>query len=207
MFLAFTGLLVGLLAPMVGVGVGVFVVPILTVIFEFTSQQAVGTSVAVIIFTSLASTYAYSRQKRIDYKVGLASVVSTVPGAVLGAYLTTLVSSRMLGIFFAFFLIVVAVRMAIDLRIPLPRTSKASVRWHRRLVDSDGKTFEYDADVLLGSLLAFFGGVSSGLLGIGGGSFMVPILHMVANLPIHVTVATSMFTMIFTTAAGVQSEV
>jgi uncharacterized membrane protein YfcA len=202
-FLALMGVLVGLVASMVGVGGGVFIVPILSVIFDFTSQKAVGTSLAVIIFTSLASTYAYSRQKRIDYKVGLVSAVSTIPGAVLGAYLTNLISSNLLGIVFSVFLILVAVHMAVNMRIPWPKAAKASIRWHRRLVDSDGKVFEYDADILLGSLLAFFGGFSSGLLGIGGGSVMVPILHLVANLPMHVTVATSMFIMIFTSAAGV----
>jgi uncharacterized membrane protein YfcA len=203
MFLILLGVFVGIVASMMGIGGGVFIVPILSILFEFTSQQAVGTSLGVIIFTSLASTYAYSRQKRIDYKIGLAFSVSAVPGAMLGAYLTNFISSQMLGIIFGLFLIFVAIRMAVNLKIPFPKASKTFVRWHRRLVDSDGKVFEYDSNILLSSFLAFFGGFSSGFLGIGGGSLMVPILHLVANLPIHLTVATSMFIMIFSTAAGI----
>jgi uncharacterized membrane protein YfcA len=202
-FLILLGVLIGLVASMVGVGGGVFIVPILSILFEFTSQQAAGTSLGVIIFTSLASTYAYSRQKRIDYKIGLSFSVLAVPGAILGAYLTNFISSQMLGIIFGLFLIFVAIRMAVNLKIPLPKASKVSVRWHRKLVDSDGKVFEYDSNILLGSFLAFFGGFSSGFLGMGGGSVMVPILHLVTNLPIHLAVATSMFIMIFSTTAGI----
>lgn len=51
-------------------------------------------------------------------------------------------------------------------------------------------------------MLGFFGGLSSGFLGIGGGALMVPILHLTMNLPMHVTVATSMFIMVFTSISG-----
>jgi len=57
--------------------------------------------------------------------------------------------------------------------------------------------------VLLGVVLGFFGGLSSGLLGIGGGSLMVPIMVLAMGIPMHITVATSMFTMIFTSTSGV----
>jgi uncharacterized membrane protein YfcA len=51
-------------------------------------------------------------------------------------------------------------------------------------------------------MLAFFGGLSSGLLGIGGGALMVPILSFVGRLPMHITVATSMLMMIFASASA-----
>jgi len=204
-FLILLGFLVGIVSSMVGVGGGVFIVPALTLIFEseFTSQVAVGTSLAVIVFTSLASTLAYSRQKRIDYKIGLVSAVTTVPGASLGAYLTSFVSSDLLAIIFAFFLIFVALRMLFDFHLSFPSALKKGRRWRRVFLDSDGRLFEYEADILLAFALAFFGGLSSGFLGIGGGALVVPILHLAVNLPMHVAVATSMFIMIFTSISGV----
>jgi len=204
--LVFLGFFVGVVASMTGIGGGTFIVPALSIIYGFTSQEAVGTSLAVIVFTSLASTYAYSRQKRIDYKVGTVSAISTVPGAVLGAYLTTLVSSSLLAIIFSFFLIFVALSMLVNLHVPLPRLTVNMKSWHRKLTDSEGKRFEYDAKILSAFTLAFFGGLSSGLLGIGGGVLIVPILHLVAGVPIHLAVATSMFIMIFTTVAGVMTH-
>jgi len=38
----------------------------------------------------------YSRQKRIDYRVGLVLAIATIPGAFVGAYLTTVIESRLL---------------------------------------------------------------------------------------------------------------
>ncbi len=197
------GFLVGVIASMTGMGGGTFIVPALTLVYLFTSQEAVGTSLAVIVFTSLTSTYAYSRQKRVDYKMGAVLAVSTVPGAVLGAYMTTLISSSLLAIVFSVFLIVVAFSMLNTFHVPFPKIVKNSKNWHRVVMDAEGKKFEYDTNIVVTFILSFFGGLSSGLLGIGGGAVLVPILNIAAGIPIHITVATSMFIMIFTSVAGV----
>ena len=117
--------------------------------------------------------------------------------------MTTVIESRLLGLIFGFFLVFVALRMMVKFgfrRIGFPRISDS---WHRKIVDSDDKIFEYDINIGLGLALSFFGGFSSGLLGIGGGSVMVPIICLVMNIPMHVAVATSMFIMIFTSISGV----
>ncbi|RLI37282.1 sulfite exporter TauE/SafE family protein [Candidatus Bathyarchaeota archaeon] len=201
------GFFVGMVAAMAGIGGGVFIVPTLSLIFGFTSHNAVGTSLAVIVFTSLTSTFAYSRQRRIDYKIGLVSAIMTIPGALVGAYLTTLINERLLGVIFSIFLIFVALRMLLNLKMDMNVSHGFLPRkfglWHRRIIDSAGERFEYEANILLGFALSFFGGLSSGLLGIGGGAVMVPIMHLAMGMPIHITVATSMFIMVFTSISGV----
>lgn len=201
------GFIIGAVAAMTGMGGGAFIVPALTLIFGFTVHNAVGTSLAAIVFTSLASTYRYFKQRRLDYKVGLISAVATIPGALLGAYLTSFISSRLLGIIFSLFLLFVAFRMLFNFSLTGSRTFRAWKYWHCRIVDSDGNIFEYDANIILGSILSFFGGLSSGLLGIGGGSLIVPILNLVVCLPIHIAIATSMFVMIFTSISGVSTHI
>jgi hypothetical protein len=57
--------------------------------------------------------------------------------------------------------------------------------------------------MILGCFLSFFGGLASGLLGIGGGVLLVPIMTLTMGIPIHFATATSMFTMIFTSVSGV----
>ena len=198
--LPFLGFLIGIVASMVGVGGGVFIVPLLTLAYGFSPSEAVGTSLATIIFTSLASTANYSRQKRIYYKTGLILALTTVPGAFLGAYLTSIIEERLLGLIFGIFLFFVALRMI--LRLNFSRSEKEKSADHA-LVRSEGLLFKSRANFLSGVMLSFFGGLSSGLLGIGGGSLLVPIMVMVMNMPMHITVATSMFTMIFTSTSGV----
>ncbi|MDH5267209.1 MAG: sulfite exporter TauE/SafE family protein [Candidatus Bathyarchaeota archaeon] len=198
---------VGIIAAMIGVGGGVFIVPVLCLIFNIEPRVAFGTSLATIIFTSLSSTMNYSRQKRIDYRVGLVLGAATIPGAFIGAYLTSVIESRLLGLIFGFFLVFVALRMTTKFgffKFGFPRKRDS---WHRMIVGSDGNIFEYDINIGLGLALSFFGGLSSGLLGIGGGSVMVPIMCLVMNMPMHVAVATSMFIMIFTSISGVVTHI
>jgi len=194
------GFLIGTVASMVGVGGGVFIVPLLTLVYEFSPPEAVGTSLATIIFTSLASTANYSRQKRIYYKTGLILALTTVPGAFLGAYLTSIIEERLLGLIFGVFIFFVALRMIFKLSFSRTKHSDTEKRTH--VVDSESSLFESRTKILLGVMLSFFGGLSSGLLGIGGGSLLVPIMLLAMNMPMHITVATSMFTMIFTSISG-----
>lgn len=198
--------LVGIIAAMIGIGGGVFIVPFLTLVSDFSPQQSVGTSLVMILFTSLSSTVTYTRLRRVDFIVGLILALSTIPGAFLGAYLTTLVTARLLGLVFGIFLIFVASRMAFLPNSYEPRLLKERGSWHRKIIDSDGNIFEYDINVSLGLVLSFLGGLSSGFLGIGGGAVVVPILHITMNLPMHVAVATSMFIMIFTSISGVATH-
>lgn len=194
------GFLIGTIAAMVGVGGGVFIVPLLTLLYLFSPSEAVGTSLATIVFTSLASTANYARQKRIYYKTGLILAITTVPGAILGAHITSIIDEQLLGLIFGGFLFFIALRMILKLSFS---KNKHSDTEKSNPVDSESSLFKSKKRVLSGVVLGFFAGLSSGLLGIGGGSLMVPIMVLAMGMPMHITVATSMFTMIFTSTSGV----
>lgn len=210
-FLPILALLIGIIAAMLGIGGGVFVVPALQLLplsIEFSPQMAAGTSLAMIVFKALSSTSGYARQKRIDYKIGLLLATVTIPGALVGAYLTSIFSAELLILIFALFLLYVASRMIFTYRLGGDKLAGyAKTGWHRELTDSDGTVFQYISNMKLGIPLSFFAGVSSGLLGIGGGALMVPILHFALAFPMHLAVATSVFTMIFTSISGVASHI
>jgi len=198
---------------MLGIGGGVFVVPALqllplSMVGGFSPQLAAGTSLVVIVFKALSSSSGYARQKRIDYKVGLLIAATSIPGALAGAYLTTFLAKELLILIFALFLLYVASRMIFSFSLSGSKLLGVSKNgWYRRLVDSDGNVFEYVANMKLGMPLGFLAGVSSGLLGIGGGALMVPILHFALSFPMHIAVATSVFTMIFTSISGAATHV
>lgn len=193
------GFLIAIIASLTGIGGGIFIVPVLTLLYEFVPANAVGTSLTTIIFTAVASTLSYARQKRIYWRTGLVLAVTTAPGAYMGAWLTTQLEPRQLGLIFGFFLIAVAVYIIVDLN-NLRRSKSQSKRSTER---SDSNLVRSGRTIVIGAGLSFFGGLASGLLGIGGGLLVVPIMTFAMGMSIHLATATSMFTMIFTSLSGV----
>jgi uncharacterized membrane protein YfcA len=218
LLLGLLGVFSGFLGGLLGVGGGVIVVPILILVFGFESRIAVGTSSMMVLFTALSGTGAYFRQKRIDWKTGILAAVTTVPGAAIGAYLTKFFSSGSLAIIFGLTLFVMAtIMIRRTLRGPnnqstgntvkVPQQSGSRAGWKRRIVDTAGNVFDYSARLNPGLPLLFFGGLASGFLGIGGGLVVVPILDGIVGLPIHLAVATSRLTMIFTSFSSVSTHI
>ena len=203
-------LLIGIVSAMTGIGGGSLMVPLMVLLLDIPAHEAVGTSLTTIILTAISSSLAYSRQRRIDYKVAALMTIGTVPGSVVGAYITKYISPGGLIGLFGGFLLIVAIRMiysgARGGRAPRRRPVRAG-SWHRKIVDSSGEVFEYNANARLGAPLATSGGLVSGFLGVGGGVLMVPILTLVVGLPIHLAVAASMFIMIFTSSFGATTHI
>lgn len=181
---------------MTGVGGGIFIVPILTFFCGFVVNNATGTSLTTIIFTAIASAINYAKQKRIYYKTGLILIITTAPGAYLGAWVAEIMKERLLGLVFGVFLVLVATRMLISVVRRRTQDKTGTAITDEELVKS-GKI------IVIGAGLSFFGGFASGLLGIGGGTLIVPIMMLAMGMPIHLATATSMFTMIFTSISGV----
>lgn len=173
--------------------------PVLTLLYEFVPANAAGTSLTVIVFTAVAAALNYARQRRIYWRTGLVLAVVTMPGAYLGAWLTTQLQPRDLGLIFGFFLLVVGVYMIMDLS-NVRRSKNQGEELKRR---SDSELVSSGKTIAVGAGLSFFGGLASGLLGIGGGLLVVPILTFAMGMSIHLATATSMFTMIFTSISGV----
>jgi len=202
--LALMAAAVGCVAAMVGVGGGFLVVPMLVLVWGISAQQAAGTSLLMIVFTSLSSTVAYSRQKRIDYSLGIVLAAGTVPGALLGAYVTSYVKSEMLSGLLGLFLLGVSVWMLMSRELPDRRPDLS--HGIRVKVDAHGHVFEYSPANLMGLPASFAAGLTSGVFGIGGGTLVVPLLRLGLGVPMHIASPTSMFMMIFTSIAGVTTH-
>ena len=72
---------------MIGVGGGILMTPALT-FMGLTPANIVSTSLIAVASTSASSTVEYSKQKRIDYKLGLKMATLSIPGAIIGAFLS-----------------------------------------------------------------------------------------------------------------------
>ena len=197
LILAIFAIGVGILSSMIGIGGGVLNTPMLLIFFAFTEQEAPATALVGGLFVSIAATIGYWKQKPrpVIPKIGLILAVLTVPGSLFGVYLRTLITAPyVLRLIFGISLFPLALKMLF-----------AKARGKGDLVTelANWNMSQITRKQMITSLLgAFIGGISAGLLGLGGGAVVVPVLSVLMGLPMHAAVATSMFTMMFTTSAG-----
>ena len=207
------GVVVGAYGTLVGAGGGFVVVPILLLVYHATPQQAIGTSLVVVFFNALSGTAAYIRQKRVDYQTGWRFAVATVPGSIIGAYLSSFFTSRFFDGLFGVLLIVLAVFLNLrpDASRARPQTMGEGTplpphQVRRDIVDADGGRFVYVFNLRRGVVLSFFVGFLSSILGIGGGIVHVPAMVYFFSFPAHVATATSHFVLVITALTGAASH-
>ncbi|UCE11527.1 MAG: sulfite exporter TauE/SafE family protein [Candidatus Thorarchaeota archaeon] len=188
---------VGIISAMVGIGGGILNTPLLIIVFLLPAQQASATALVAALFIAVAGTWAYGRQKPspIITKVGLLLAVTTAPGSIIGVGLRELITDDyLLRLVFGVSLFPVALKMLFA-----KQKGRGDLASELAAFDVSDVSRERMASALLG---AFIGGVAAGLLGIGGGAIVVPVLNILVGLPMHAAAATSIFTMIFTAGAG-----
>lgn len=171
---------IGLLSALLGIGGGSFMVPLLVLGgFVGETKLAVGTSIAAVAFTSLASSAGYLRDGQVEVRLGLTLAPLTVVGGYLGAVASDVLPEAVLAGAFGVFLVYPGVKMTLGRDLP-----------ERRVEDVDDRVL-YPLVFLFGAVVGF----ASGLFGIGGGSLMVPALTLGLGLPMTRAVATSLFAM------------
>ncbi len=156
------GAVAGATAGLLGLGGGVIIVPALFLLFsaqglpsEQVMHMAIGTSLATIIFTSLASIYTHHQQQGVEWLRVRQLLPGILLGVVVGSLIADQLDSHSLRLFFGFFELFVAAQILFSL-IPKSQRTVHS-RWAYSI--AGGVT-----------------GAVSALLGIGGGSLMVPFL-------------------------------
>ncbi|MDO7908181.1 sulfite exporter TauE/SafE family protein [Paenibacillus sp. JX-17] len=204
-FLILVGLFASLCGTVVGLGGGFIMVPFLALVYPMPVYQIVGTSMAVLAISSISSTAAFIKQKRIDYKSGVAFALAMVPGSVLGAITSSGISSRGFFIALGIFLFL----MALFLLMKPKEGAKGGLlrpTVTRTLVDAAGQRFTYSFNIQTGIGIGLIVGFISSLFGIGGGSIMVPTMVMLLSFPPHIAVATSALSILISALAGTISH-
>ncbi|MHB8646425.1 MAG: sulfite exporter TauE/SafE family protein [Thermomicrobiales bacterium] len=209
---AVVGVGVGAYGTLVGAGGGFVIVPIfLFFISGIKPAEAAGTSLSIVFFNALSGTASYVRQGRVDFWTGTRFALATVPGAIVGAYLSNLFSSRPFYIVFGLFLILIACFLSIR---PDPRQADGESHvpaealhlrrgWVARTVtDRSGETFSYIYSMWNGLALSFVVGFLSSILGIGGGIIHVPALVFLFGFPAHIATATSHYILVISSLVG-----
>jgi uncharacterized membrane protein YfcA len=193
-------ILAGFLAAIAGLGGGFLYVPILVLLFGLDPISAVGTSLVVIICSTLTASISYFRQGRIFFRSALFMILPSSICAILGASLTAVLTGVVVALLFSVVVGILSLKLLYQ-DFPLVQALKRGPSYEETCSDSFSITvknrFYYANYLMWGSIAGF----ASGLTGIGGGVINVPAM-VTAGMPVHYAVATSTVVVLFTSAAG-----
>ncbi len=205
-----TGVLGGILGAVLGIGGGMIITPILTMLMGLPIQYAIGASIVSVIATSSGATIAYLKDEMLNLRVAMFLEIATTVGAVIGAVITGLVNGKVLYILFGALLIFSAFNMIRKLRMKddgvrqtTPDAMATKLRLNGTYFDkATGKEVNYTVTNVPGGFAMMFGaGIASGLLGIGSGAFKVIAMDTIMHMPLKPSSATSNLMMGVTAAA------
>ncbi|MDA8267363.1 MAG: sulfite exporter TauE/SafE family protein [Actinomycetota bacterium] len=198
----------GVLGSLIGLGGGVVVVPVLTLLFHVDIRLAIGASIVSVIATSSGAAAAYVRERMTNLRAGMFLEIATVTGALTGAYLTTVLPARVLfvvfGVVLAYSALATFQKRHADrpLAVSTDRIANAMKLHGSYFDDAQGREVAYKVvGTKPGLALMYVAGLVSALLGIGSGALKVPAMDLAMHLPMKVSTATSNF-MIGVTAAA-----
>ncbi|SRR5690606_14192048 len=192
--LGVAGLAVGFVAGLIGIGGGVLMVPLLYAFYEHPEWAGTALSVAlapavahatslfVIVPTAIEGVITYQRARLVPWRIALPVALGATFAAVLGARLAQLVPGAVLKLAFGLLVVASGVQIAAGGVRPPDRPLRAGL------------------PTLVGIGVAI--GLTSAMLGVGGGVVAIPLLVNVVGLDLQRVTATSLSIMAFASLAG-----
>jgi hypothetical protein len=177
-------LLVSLVLTMAGLGGGLVFSP-LFVLLDMGKSQAASAALFLNGIAAASASYTYLRRGMVDFPVSLPLIISSTLAAPVGAWLNRQVDTRV------FLLVMAAIVLLAALRMLLVKKS-----------DAREKEIGSAARVAYGTVFGLAIGAAAGLLGIGGGVFVVPLLIFVLGMPAKTAAASSIFIVCFSSLSG-----
>lgn len=197
--------LAGLVGSLTGLGGGVIIIPMLTLVFGVDIHYAIGASLISVIATSSGAAAAYVKEGISNIRIGMFLEIATTLGAVAGAVIAVYAPTHIIAVIFGFVLIFSALLSLKKKNEILVQTEGGKLSQILKLNSSYPTAtggIKYAAhNVPGGFFMMAIAGMISGLLGIGSGALKVIAMDHFMKLPFKVSTTTSNF-MIGVTAAA-----
>ena len=193
--LVLIGIFAGIASGLLGVGGGFLMVPLQFFLLSsegvdpsLAMMVSLGTSLAIIIPTASSGAYQHQKKNKSIVKPGIRLAVFVFVGGFCGGLIANVIPSRILQSIFACLLFVVALDMLFGSR-------------------SDGEKALIDFNLLNAGIVGFSIGIISGLLGVGGGVFLIPSLCILFGFTLIEAIGTSSVFIAFTAIGGLISYI
>jgi uncharacterized membrane protein YfcA len=174
---------------MVGLGGGLVFAP-LFILLGYPLTTAIPASLFLNGIAALSAAITYFRKRMVDLKTALPLLLSSTLAAPLGAMLTRVIDRRLFAAIMAVVILLAALRMIFSSK-----------------VEARASAISDPARIIGGSAIGLATGLMGGLLGIGGGVFIVPLLIYVLKMPTKAAAATSIFIVMFPSFSGFMAHV
>jgi uncharacterized membrane protein YfcA len=222
-----TGLIIGILSGLFGVGGGFLLVPLLNIIFNVPYNIAIGSSLLQMVGTSAASSLKHRGYGNIDYKLAAFAVMGSILGVELGAQIlvrlkslgtiiinnsTISIMDFWISVIYIILLSLVGIFMFLESKKAKKRapqggiveTSLSQKIRNIKIPPLISLPISKVENISLWNLIfiGFGVGILSGLLGVGGGFIISPTLIYLIGIPTSVAIGTGLFQIIFTSAYG-----
>ncbi len=180
------GLCAGILGGYLGLGGGIVMVPYLTLLAGMDIKAAVPVSIAAIAANSLSSSIEYLRKGMVDFELVILLSLFMTLGNIVGSSLVSVVPTGLIRIVFTVVLLYTAIVFLKG----------------RKTAEPSAGSDDRRRNMVLIMPLVLAAGALAGLIGIGGGVVLVPLLYLVIGLPLTTARGTSSFLVGFSAAAS-----
>ncbi len=196
----------GLLGSLTGLGGGVVVIPLLTLVFGVDFHYAIGGALVASIATSSGSGSAYVKEGITNIRLGMFLEIATTIGAVAGAVVAVWLNNSTIAVIYGFVLLLTAVMQQVRKQdhdgvkgSEAARRLKLYGTWPQK----DGSLKAYELKHVGGGFgVMLVAGLLSGILGIGSGVLKVIAMDGIMKVPFKVSTTTSNFMMGVTACAS-----
>lgn len=181
------GCLGGVLSGLLGIGGGVVLIPLLTYWGGLDINSAAAVSMIFIIFASISGIIGHNRMGNINRQIGIVMGLSSVIGSFIAAYFSGLISEMALQTVFMLVIIFAVVMLLFKER------------------EHDGEK-QVEIKTIPTVMIGLLKGALTGMLGVGGGFIIVPLMVYLLSLPIHHAVGTSLVVNFLSALAGIAGK-
>lgn len=201
------GILVGAVLGLTGAGGGILAVPALAAGMGWSMQQAAPVALIAVAGSAAIGALEGFRHNLVRYRAAIWMALVGIPFTMLGGEIAHVLSQRVLTIMFSLVMLFVAYRFIRNRHHGATHENAIRTSKVGRLNPETGRFDWTVATALLVGAIGAITGFMTGLLGVGGGFVLVPMLRRFTNVSMHGIVATSLFVIALVGSGGVATAV